>query len=33
MLITFRGQQIEVVINLAFLFIGFSRSKEKVKRH
>ena len=33
MLITFRGQMIEVVINLAFLFTGFSRSKEKVKRH
>ena len=33
MLITFRGQQIEVVINLAFSFIGFSKSKEKVNRH
>ena len=33
MLITFRGQWVEVVINLAFSFIGFSRSKEKVNRH
>ena len=33
MLITLRGQWVEVVINLAFSFIGFSRSKEKAKRH